>query len=411
VEDVEFRRRWPLPGYIPEHVPAELVRPHNILTDPETRKCPYAAINKLRDGPRIFWNTESFQFGGAWIPTKAEDIRFILSNPQLFSNRHEAGFSAMLGKDWDLVPLELDPPEHGVYRRLLNPLMSPPVIAKLAPKVVARADELIDRFVGSGQCEFMEAFGRPFPVSIFMDLMGLPADMTDTFNRWEYELLHHPDEGARVRAAGEINTFLVDLAAERRARPTSDLTSAVVSAQIDGQPLTDDRVIGILYLLFVGGLDTVASSLGFFFRHLAEHQDDQKRLRERPDEIPHAVEELLRRFSVVTVNRQCQADIEVGGVQMKAGDWISLMTPFASTDPDEFDRPLDVDLDRKAPRHLAFSFGPHFCMGSHLARRELVVALQQWLSKVPPFRIKHDEELVAHGSGVFGIDRMVLTWS
>jgi cytochrome P450 len=295
VGEMEFGRRWPLPGYKPDHVPAELVRPHNILTDPETTKCPYSAINKLRDGPRIFWNTESFQFGGAWMPTKAEDIRFILGNPDLFSNRHEAGFSAMLGEDWDLVPLELDPPEHGVYRRLLNPLLSPPVVAKLAPQVVARANDLIDRFIDAGECEFMQAFGRPFPVSIFMELMGLPEEMTDTFNRWEFELLHHPMVEARAKAAGEINSFLVDLAAQRRERPTSDLTSTIISAKIDGHPLTDDRIIGILYLLFVGGLDTVASSLGFFFRHLAQHPEDQRRLRERPDEIPRAVEELGRR--------------------------------------------------------------------------------------------------------------------
>jgi cytochrome P450 len=410
VTESKFKRRWPEQGYIPDHIPADLIRHHDILTDSEARKCPFSAITKLRDGPRTYWNPESFQFGGAWYPTKAEDIRFILGHPDLFSNRHEAGFSALVGEEWDLVPLELDPPEHGAYRRLLNPLMAPPVIAKLAPQVVARAVELIDRFVDEGECEFMEAFGRPFPISIFMELMGLPADMTDEFNRWEFELLHHPDMAVRVRAAHEINDFLLDLAARRRADPVDDLTSKVVMAQVDGKPLSDDRVIGILYLLFVGGLDTVASSLGFFFRHLAEHPDDQDRLRQHPEQIPHAVEELLRRYSVVSVNRQCVTDVEVGGAHMKAGDWISIMTPLASTDPAEFDRPLDVDLDRRTPRHLAFSFGPHFCMGSHLARRELIVALEQWLAHVPPFRIKDGEDVIAHGSGVFGIDHMVLTW-
>jgi cytochrome P450 len=408
--DTKFAPPWPAAGYIPDHVPAGLVKEFSLFNEPGMSKCPYAALARVKEGPRIFWNPDSL-FGGAWNPTKAEDIRFILNSPALFSNRYEAGFSGLLGETWDLVPLELDAPEHGIYRRLLQPLLSPPVVKKLAPQIEARAAELIDRFVADGECEFVEAFGRTFPVSILLQLLGLPIELMDQFNAWEADLLHAQDIPTRIKAAHEINDYLLDLAEERRANPTDDFTSFVVTAKIDGTPLSDDRVIGILYLLFVGGLDTVASSLGFFFRHLAEHPEDQQRLRDHPEQIGHAVEELLRRFSVVTVHRQCQRDIEVGGVAMKAGDWITITTSLASTDADEFSDPMKVDFDRALPRHFGLSFGPHFCMGSHLAKRELVVALQQWLTRVPPFRLKDGEEVIVHGGGVFGVDRMVLTWS
>jgi cytochrome P450 len=247
-------------------------------------------------------------------------------------------------------------------------------------------------------------------VKIFMALMGLPMDMFDQFNAWEYDLLHNLDMQAKIRSAVAIKDFLNELAAERRANPTDDLTSKVVTAQIDGKPLTDDKVIGILYLLFVGGLDTVASSLGFFFQHLAEHPEQQQQLRDDPKLIEAAVEELLRRYSVVTTNRQCKVDVEVGGVQMKAGDWISVCDALGSLDDDAFENPMEVDFHRKNVRHFGFSFGPHFCMGSHLARRELQVALREWLVRIPPFRVKEGEVPVTHGSGVVGVDRLVLTW-
>jgi cytochrome P450 len=169
-------------------------------------------------------------------------------------------------------------------------------------------------------------------------------------------------------------------------------------------------VIGALFLFFVGGLDTVASSLGFIFEHLATHPEQQQWLRENPAEIPHAVEELLRRFSVVTVYRQATADVELDGVLVKQGDWISLTQSLGSLDPREFDNPMEVDFQRKQVRHFAFSFGPHFCIGSHLARREMAVALQQWLTRIPPFRVKEGSTTVRHAGGVYGIEHLELAW-
>ncbi len=395
---------------VPAHVPPDLVKAFDFNAGSGMERCPFATTHRLHGDRPIFWNPADLRMGGSWVPTRAEDIRFVLNRPDLFSNRGEAGFSALMGEQWDLIPLELDPPEHGKFRQLLNPLLSPPAVARLTPRIKERCAALIDRVRGVGDCEFMGAFGRAFPVGVFMELMGLPEDLYDTFIDWEFALLHAPDFGRKAAAAVAIRDFLRDLANQRRAHPTGDLTSIVVHAEIDGRKLSDDEVKGILYLLFVGGLDTVAASLGFFFRHLATDLDQQRMLRSHPDRIDKAIEELLRRFSVVTTWRQCKVDVELAGARLKAGDWITCNDSLGSLDPSEFADPMTVDLDRRNVRHLAFSFGPHFCMGSHLARRELSVALHAWLTTMPEWRLKPGAPVVVHG-GLFGVEHLELEWA
>ncbi len=323
---------WGGVGYIPDHVPAHLVQPVD-FTGPEMSQCPFAAKARLHGTKRIFWNPHNPQFGGSWVPTEAEDYRFILNNPQLFSNKGETGFSAMLGESWDMVPLELDPPEHTKFRKLLSPLLSPSRVAAMTPGMTERAVSLIEAVRENGECEFISAFGRPFPVGIFMQLMGLPLEDMPTFLKWEFELLHAPEVERKLAAAAEIRDFLKDLAAKRRTAPRDDLTSFVVTAKVDGRLFTDDEVLGTLYLLFVGGLDTVASSLGFYFRYLAEHPELQNRLRADPKLISRSIDEFLRRFSVVALHRQCRQDVEVAGVKMKKGDWVTIDCALASSRP------------------------------------------------------------------------------
>lgn len=407
----EASRHWPGQKVgIPAHVPDHLVKAFDFAGAPGMERCPFRTTHALHGDKRIFWNPDDRRFGGSWVPTRAEDFRFILSHPELFSSKGESGFSQLVGESWDMIPLELDPPEHTKFRRLLNPLLSPPAVAKMAAGVADRCIALIEAVREKGGCEFMAAFGRPFPIGVFMQLMGLPEDLYETFLHWEFELIHAPDIQRKAVAAMAIREFLADLAAKRRAAPTGDLTSFVVTAKVDGRPFTDDEVMGTLYLLFVGGLDTVASSLGFFFRHLAEHPDQQDYLRANPDRIEKAVEELLRRFSVVTAARMCTQDTEVAGVQMKRGDWITINGSLASLDPEEFADPLEVDFDRRNNRHFGFQYGPHFCLGSHLARRELVIALAEWLARVPTWRLRPGAPIVVHG-GLFGVEHMELEWN
>ena len=401
---------YPPAPFVPAHVPAELVQEFDFYRNPQMSQCPFQAVGQLRGKKPIFWNPSAPQSAGCWVLTRSEDIRHVLTTPEIFSSKGEAGFSGLIGESWDMVPLEMDPPEHEDYRQLLHPLLTPKAVNKLAPAVIKRAVDLIEAVRSKGECEFMSSFGTPFPVGVFMSLMGLPESQMPIFLEWEYDLLHNPDMAVKATAALTIKNYLLELAAERRANPTDDLASFIVTAQINGEPLADDKVLGILYLFFVGGLDTVASSLGFFFRHLAEHPEQQAELRAHPEKIPHAVEEMVRRFSVVTSRRQCKEDVVLSGVQMKKGDWVKVNYALAGLDPEAFENPYEVNFERKNVRHFGFSFGPHFCLGSHLGRREMAIALQEWLARVPQWRLKPGAKLDVHGGGVFGIEHMELEW-
>lgn len=395
-------------------VPAELVRTWDIAGDPAATECPYRAAAKLHEGPDIFFNVaEDFrnaQGGGAWVVTRYELQREVLQDAETFSSHRIAGFSGLLGEDWPLVPLELDPPEHSAYRMLLNPLFAPGKINALEAGVRAAAVELIEKVRKDGGCEFMEAFGRPFPVGVFMRLMGLPLAEMPTFLKWEDGLLHSPDLAGRVAAARSIKDYLLSLIAERRARPTDDLVSFTVTSRIDDKPLSDEAVLGICYLFFVGGLDTVAATLGFTFRELARQPELQRQLRADPAIIPDAMEEMIRAHGVVTTSRFLTRDVEFHGVKMKKGDRVSVPFGLASRDPAEYPEPHRIDFSRANTRNISFSAGPHRCIGSHLARREFKIALEEWTARAPEFRIAEGQAAVAHGTGVWGIDRLPLAW-
>jgi cytochrome P450 len=402
---------WAVKNSIPDHVPADLVDSFDFYGTGGVNRCPFATVSRLSNpGRRIFYNTNDPQCGASWVLTNAEDFRTVLGDPDLFSSRNIAGFSALLGEAWPLLPVEVDPPAHKIYRSILNPPLAPPAIAKLSDGIRQRAVDLIDSFAGDGGCEFMGAFGSPFPVSVILQLIGLPDDMTPQFLAWEHDLLANPDIQAKVAAATAIKAYLTELMEERRKHPTDDLAGQVVTTEIDGRKLTDDEVMGIYFLLFVGGLDTVASSLGFYFQHLAEHPEAQARLRADPSIIPRAAEEFVRAFSPVTTRRIATRDTELAGVTIKQGDWVTLVTALASLDPELFDDPRTVDFDRKNSRHLGFAYGPHFCVGSNLARREIHIALEEWMARIPPFSIKPGSSVRAHGGPVMGLEELHLVW-
>jgi cytochrome P450 len=344
------------------------------------------------------------------VLTRAEDIRAALQQPNVFSSHNTVGFSAMVGETWDLIPLELDPPEHSQFRAVLNGIFSPSRMKVMEEGVRARAAALVDALVAARECEFVEAFGRPFPVSIFMQLMGLPEEHTDQFNVWEFGLLHSQDPEEQIAAAHGIVDYLRDLIALRKAEPTDDLTSFCINAKVDGRPVTDDEIMGMCFLLFIAGLDTVAASLGLHFRHLAQNPADQARLRADPSLIPDAVEEFLRRYPIVNSTRIIAEDVEFAGVRMKTGDRVLFSTVLANLDPDEFDQPLETEIDRSPNRHVSFLYGPHRCIGSHLARRELVIAMEEWLRRVPPFHVKDGVPVPVAPGGLLSVHALPLAW-
>ena len=406
-----------MPGAeIPKHVPQNLVRNFLGSHQDAMARDPFTALRCVykEEGQDIFFDPLGAMpthphLPGAWILTRNADIREILQNPELFSSKGITGFSKLLGQDWDLIPVELDPPAHSKFRAVMNPLFSPKRIRDLEYDIRACAAHLVRDLAQQTTCEFNESFGRPLPVTIFVRLMGLPMDEFDTFMRWEDMVLHSMDMAVCLQGAAEIHNYLKQLIAKRKAQPVDDLVSFAVKAEIDGQRLTDDEIMGICFLLFVGGLDTVAASLAFTFKYLAENPEARQRLINQPDLVAPAVEEILRTHSVVVTNRILTQDTTFRDIDMKKGDCVVCYTALGSMDPKEFENSQEIILDRSPNRHLAFSSGPHRCLGSHLARREMHIAIEEWLKEIPDFWIPEGAEIRAHG-GIFGLDSLPLCW-
>jgi len=240
--------------------------------------------------------------------------------------------------------------------------------------------------------------------------MGIPDDRLREFIDWAHEMLHSTPED-RTQGAHKVLKFLADLAADRRANPVDDFMSYLVNVDLEGRKLTDQEIRAISVLIFVGGLDTVAAAIGLDLYYLARNPQAQEELRAHPERIPNAVEEMLRAFATITPIRTATKDITLHGATIKKGDLVACPTMVSSRDPDEFAEPNKIDFSREDNRHVAFSYGPHRCVGSHLARRELIIALTEWFRLLPPFRIKEGSTPVTYGGFVFGVENLVLDWS
>lgn len=398
---------------VPDHVPAALLRDIDPWAEIMTAGAEgYARAARFhQDFPPIFYATSLAFMPGCWVPRRAEDLRYILQNPEIFSSAGLTGFSSLIGEAWPLIPLEVDPPQHGFYRMLLNPLFTPKRVGELDADMRELARALLNKIKANGRCTFDEAFAEQFPVLIFLRLMGWPIEEAPKFVGWVRALVKGRDMSEVAGAIAEVAQYLRTRIAERRVAPTDDFTSYVLAAKVEDRPLTEDEVMGICFLIFIGGLDTVTSTLAFQFAHLARNHDQQRQLRENPELIPTAVEELLRAYSVVNMRRCVTQDVLVGDAPMKKGDFVLISTELADLDPEEFEDPTRVDFSRESIRHMAFSFGPHRCVGSHLARRELVIAMQEWLTHIPQFELLEPENLQVRAAGVFGLEGLKLQWN
>ena len=374
---------------IPAHVPRELVRDYPFVLGATCDENPFdTLVPKVHEGPEVFYTP--FVYPGhrpGWVFRRAKDLAAIYQDTKNFSNKDFAPFAKLLGDSWNLLPAETDPPMHALYRAMINPLFAPRKMQALDDHVREFARGYIAKFKDRGECEFMSELAFRFPIAVFLELMDLPLDRIDEFLQWEMMLLHSADLEVITDGVRKVKAYLMSVIEQRRDRPGEDFISYGIKAEIDGRKLTQDELFGFCFNLFIGGLDTVSTNMGLHFRHLAEHPDHQELLRKDPSKIPSAVEELLRAYAAVTTFRTVINPVTVHGVQLMPGDKVAMATTLANRDPDAFERPNEVLLDRN-PRHITFATGPHRCVGAPLARRELVIAMEEFLAQVPMFRIK-----------------------
>jgi cytochrome P450 len=338
----------------------------------------------------------------------------VLRSPETFTSRGVV----WLGNVRPLIPLSVDPPDHSKYRKILDPLFAPKRMDAIEDDVSERVNRFIDEFVDRGECNFSEELAIPFPSSVFLGLMGLPWDELDTFLRLKDGILRpgggfaEPEERDRIQKATgqEIYAYFDAILDERAGAPRDDILTLFLNAQVEGERLSREEILDICFLFLIAGLDTVTDSLTCFYAFLAQHPDFRRRIVEDPEVIPRAVEELLRWESPVPGSpRQATVDTDIMGCPVKAGDIVQVSYGAANVDPAEFADAEVVDFDRAVNRHIAFGAGVHRCLGSHLARRELRVALREWHRRIPEYELKPGVEL-RYPMGLRSVENLQLIW-
>lgn len=398
---------------IPDHVPPELVFEPGLTYGPEFLAAPHKFMADMHNSyPPVFYNVGPF--GNMWSVIKHEDALFVLRHAELFSNEDATPFPRDPADWFYFIPIEIDPPDHRKYRNIVDPVISPQGVLKLEERIRALANELIDGFIGDpetgGECKFDEVFGRPLPVLVFLDLMGLPRSMCDTFVSWAMALLHSNDRAIMGATLKTIGDYLKTAIADKQAAPDDGLVSRIVHAEIDGQPISEREAFGFVTFLFIAGLDTVFATLNNIWVWLAQNPERRKEIIDNPDKINAVVEELLRVHSVTFSGRTVAQDVTLRGVELKKGDKITSILPACNFDPKVFPNPTQVDFNRPKKIILAFTVGVHSCMGAHLARLEVKIALQEWLRRIPEFKLKDGFKAEYRPGGVVGPERVPLEW-
>lgn len=397
---------------IPAHVDPAKVRHAELFDRKIVYDNPYETIiPAMHAGPAVFYaDNITFRQPG-WVVRRNADLRKIYADAENFHKRGNTGFARLIGESWDIIPTELDPPHHTGFRQALNPIFSPSRMMQLDGLVRERARFYIERFRDKGSCEFVRDFAINFPITVFLDLIGLPQDRAPQFLDWEHKLLHGTDHDARITSVRAVKDLLMDTIEDRKKNPGDDLISKTLTLEVDGRKWTDEEVFGHAFNLYIGGLDTVTSNLSLHFHHLATHESDQATMRGNSfQQNVVAIEELLRAYAAVSTLRICSKPYEIDGHMMMPGDHILMSTPLAGRDPEAYESPNEIRLDRK-PTHVTLGHSIHRCLGQHLARRELQTAIEEFLKAIPNFRVEPGFKVPFFLGNVIHIPELPLRWS
>lgn len=392
---------------VPTHVPQDLVRDIDSYRLPGSEEDQFLAMKILQQkAPDIFWTPRN---GGHWILTRGEDLYSLFASVELLSNK-QIGIPKT-PNTIPFLPIEADGATHAMYRKLVQPWFTPKYVDKIGAEVARPlAIRLIEGFKPQGGCEFIEDFGKQLPIVVFMELMGLPHEDAAMLLPLVEVSVRSNDLKLREESNNQMGAYIANKVESRRGKTGDDIMSAVVNASFEGRPATDAEIFGYCFNLLYGGLDTVASTLGFVARFLADSASHRKQLVDNPALIPKAVDELLRRFGVANPGKMAAKDFVYKGIQFRKGDMVQFPSGMHGLDERKFDRPMEVDFNRPTPISSVFGNGPHRCPGSYLARSELKIFLEEWLPRIPEFQVTPDKKPVCAGGGVAGMTYLPLSW-
>jgi cytochrome P450 len=359
------------------------------------------------DTPDLVWTPYN---GGHWIAVRGSLVREGYSDPTRFSSQciwipREAGL------DYEFIPIIMDPPEHTPWRQILNKVLGLKHISAFDDLIEQQAVELIDNIKDRGHCDFARDYAEIFPVRIFMILLGLPLE-DGPYLKSIVDHITRPDGTVSMRdASNMLFEYLDPVIDDRWANPGEDFISVLINSEVEGRKITKPEAQRLIGLILIGGLDTVINFLGFVMMFLAENPEYRRELANNPQRIRTVVEELGRRFPIVAIARTVKKDIELDGVTLRQGEMILLPTMLDTLDDREYECPMKVDFDRRRKPNSFFGGGPHVCAGMHLARKEIIVTLQEWLKRIPEFELSDDVAPRYQSSIVSTIKGVRLAWA
>jgi cytochrome P450 len=398
----------------PAHVPLERVVDFDLYAPPGVDRDFHAAWKSLQAPgiPSLVWTPYN---GGHWLVTRNRLVNEVMSDYQRFSSA-----SIIIPKEETpsrLLPIMVDPPEHGPYRTLLNSSLSPKAVSRAEPKIRKVSADLIEGMRLDGHCDFVTAYAELLPIHIFLNMAHLPVtdapllkSFSDAINRPDPNGDWGEDGTPFAWAVRNFFAYLSPIIDERSGEDGEDILSRLVNGKVHGRNLTRQEALQLCTQTVTGGIDTVANFLGFVMVHLARHPAHRLELVENPALIAAAVEELLRRYPIVTIGRTVVRDMEYDGVLLKQGDMIANPTPLAGLDETVNEHPLTVDFQRSTGEHATFGSGAHRCPGAHLARTELRISLEEWLRRIPDFELADGHELRFVGGLTATVREVHLRW-
>ena len=388
---------------------------HRDFSRAQAAGCHWEQADELRESSPLYFNTFA---QGYWVFTRYDAVRDMYKNPDLFSSASITPWEP--DPIYRFVPTQIDPPDHIQYRRILNPWFAPRAVDAAEPRLRDLCRRLVEDVATTGGCDFVTGFALRFPTEAFLSMIGIdPAD-ADIFVPWVEDFFAgfggDPDGVAAMAAAlAGIREYWVAALEERRGEPeprAGDLAAHLLHATYDGRPLTDAEMLDMLTVLVLAGLDTTRAELGYMFRHLAAHPEHRRALVDDPELIPSAVEEVLRYYTIIFGDgRKVTRDVEFHGASLRKGDMVYGLVSGANRDPRAYERADEFVIDRKRNHHMGFANGPHRCLGAHLARREMQLAVREWLRVIPDFDVAAGEALVERGGGaMMTLTHLPLVW-
>ena len=393
---------------VPDHVPADIVRDFDLYTFARPEDDAHVAWHGVvASEPPVFFTPH---YGGFWVINRADLLEQAWPDAELFSSAEGVGVPPVPPEIPKFLPIDSDDPYHKQLRRPLNLALSPKAVATLSQAARQLTIDLIEGLAARGECEFVSEFSLKMPMELFLRIVDLPSSDRESLLRLAHDGIKHPEVSRRHEAMHALNVYLQKWVDERTAHPGDDLMSAIVNLEIDGRPLTNAERIGYMSTVMTGGLDTVGGMMALSARHLALNPDQRRHLAANPDAIPAVVEEILRRYSIPTVGRIVTRDTEFGGVTMRKGDRVMLVTVVHGVDDRRWGDALGFRADRDNREHMAFGKGTHRCPGAILARAELRIFLEEWLKRIPDFSIAPGRSPKFEYGAVLGLSELPLVW-